>query len=100
MSLQKCAQDMATHTDGWNLRECVKEASESWLQECLGESFDVDKFLTESAQSVQRENQTEMKSYTMSLAQQCEYAWYKKLLNSLSDCDRLRLVANSGPTQK
>jgi len=27
MSLQKCAKDMAAHTDGWNLRECAKEAS-------------------------------------------------------------------------
>ena len=35
----------------------------------------------------------------MSLAQQCEYAWCIKLSESLSDSDRLRLSANSGPTQ-
>ena len=35
----------------------------------------------------------------MSLAQQCEFAWYEKLSKSLSDSDRLRLVSNSGPTQ-
>ena len=36
----------------------------------------------------------------MSLAQKCEYAWYERLLNLLSDRDRLRLMANSGPTQR
>ena len=35
----------------------------------------------------------------MSLAQRCEYSWYLKLLNSMSDSDRIRLVSNSGPTQ-
>ena len=36
----------------------------------------------------------------MSLPQKCEHSWYKKLLNMLPDSDRLRLVSNSGPTQK
>ena len=29
MSLQKCASDMAAHTDGWNIGECATEASEA-----------------------------------------------------------------------
>lgn len=35
----------------------------------------------------------------MSLAQRCEHAWYVRLLKSLSDTDRLRLLANSGAAQ-
>ena len=35
----------------------------------------------------------------MSLAQQCEQAWHKKVLISMSDAERLRLLSNSGPTQ-
>ena len=45
MSLQKCALDMATHAKGWNLRKSVRESSESWLKECLGLVFDIDKYL-------------------------------------------------------
>ena len=35
----------------------------------------------------------------MSLAQQCEHSCYVRLLNTLKDEDRLRLLANSCPTQ-
>ena len=51
MSLQKGAKDMDYHTNGWDLRERVKEASESWLKECIVVDFDVDKYLTESIPS-------------------------------------------------
>ena len=73
MSLQKCANDMATHTDGWDLRECVKEAAESWLKNCIGMEFDVDKWLSEAEneQSEQRASYHSTQSYSMSLAQQC-----------------------------
>ena len=52
------------------------------------------------ATSRHKDNRRDAKHYSMSLAQQCEYAWYKKLLSSLPDCDRLRLAANSGQTQR
>ena len=48
MSLQKCANDMAVHTDGWNLTECIREAADWWLKECIGIDFDVDDYLSES----------------------------------------------------
>ena len=98
MSLQKCANDMSAHTEGWNLKECSSESSETWLKDCLGSNFDLDKYLLEVDQP-SSESQTEMKGYHMSLAQQCEYAWHEELLKSLSDSDRLRLMSNSGPTQ-
>ena len=99
MSLQKCCKDMGAHTEGWNLRKCIREASESWLKECLGSDFDLDKYLSESSQPTNEVDVSQKKSYSMSLAQQCEYAWYIKLSESLSDSNRLRLLANSGPTQ-
>ena len=37
--------------------------------------------------------------YSLSLAQQCEYSWYERLLRSMSDEDCSRLISNSGPTQ-
>ena len=82
MSLQKCASDMAAHTDGWNIGVCAAEASESWLKDCIGLDFDMDAYLHGSEQSSNGDNQTGTKSYSMSLAQQCEYAWYKTLMNS------------------
>ena len=75
------------------------EASESWLKNCIGLDFDVDKYLSESAQPKNGRSYTQVKYYSMSLAQQCEYALFRRLSESLSDNDRLRLVANSGPTQ-
>ena len=96
MSLQKCAKDMEAHTSGWDLRECARKASESWLKDCIGKDFDVDKYLLGSDEDAHSDWRMKTKSYSMSLAQQCEYAWYGKLLNSLSDRDRLRLLSNSG----
>ena len=81
-------------------RECIKETSESWLKECISINFDVDKYLSDSDQCTQRESQGGTKSYSMFLAQQCECALYERLLNVLSDGDRLRLMSNSGPTQR
>ena len=69
------------------------------MKNCIGLDFDMEAYLHGSEQSPNGENQAGTKSYSMSLAQQCEYSWYKTLKNSLSETDRLRLVANSGPTQ-
>ena len=97
MSLLKCAKDMAAHTAGWNLTECYVGSPEPWLKDCLGANFEVCKYLLES--DLPANNRHGENSYRMSLAQRCEYAWYEKLLTSLSDRDRLRLMSNSGPTQ-
>ena len=99
MSLQKCASDMATHAKGWNLQPSVLESSESWLKECIGSDFDINKYILEADQPPSQNNTTAEKIYSMSLAQRCEYAWYLKLLKSSSESDRMRLLANSGPTQ-
>ena len=72
MSLQKCCKDMGAHTEGWNLRKCIREASESWLKDCIGSDFDLDKYLSESAQPKNGSDVHQKKSYSMSLAQQCE----------------------------
>ena len=71
MSLQKCAKDMDSHTDGWDLRDCAKETSESWLKECIGMDFDVDDYLSESKneQPPKSNSRLGIKSYSMSLAQ-------------------------------
>ena len=101
MSLEKCASYMVFHAEGWNLRDCISESSETWLKECIGPDFDVDNYLAESqaAQRVQADGLMARKAYRMSLAQRCEYSWYARLLKLLPDSARLRLSANSGPTQ-
>ena len=104
MSLQKCACDMDAHTEGWDLRECAKETSEAWLTDCIGLDFDLDSWLSDTDKPSNRSDKivagrTRGIPYSMSLAQQCEFAWYRKLLKSLPDSDRLRLISNSGPTQ-
>ena len=73
MSLQKCANDMAAHTDGWNLKECSVGSCEPWLKDCLGANFELDKYRLESDQP--STNRPGENSYRMSLAQRCEYAW-------------------------
>ena len=99
MSLQKCAVDMATHAKGWNLKQSAVESCGSWLEECIGSDFDMDKYLSAVVHSSGTDSATGVGSYSMSLAQQCEHAWYQKLLKSLSDNDRKRLLSSSGPTQ-
>ena len=99
MSLQKCANDMAANAVGWNLEECAKEASGSWLKVNIGSNLDLDDYFLEKDDSVERGIHSGTRHYSMSLAQQCESACYERLLNSLSDHDRLRLISNSGPTQ-
>ena len=99
MSLQKCAPQMQCHTRGWNLREYARQASESWLKNCIGPEFDIDKYLTDEAPVPENEVPMKTNSYSMSLAQKCEHSWYKRLLGSLSADNRVRLLSNSGPTQ-
>ena len=90
---------MSAHTEGWDLRKSAKEASEAWLKDCIGQDFDLDASFSGRKQSPTRDVEGEIMPYSLSLAQQCEYAWYQKLLKSLSDIDRLRLLSNYGPTQ-
>ena len=90
---------MATHAKGWDLKQSAVESCGSWLEECIGSNFDMDKYLSAVAHASGTDSATGAGSYSMSLAQQCEYAWYQKLLKSLSDNDRKRLLSNSGPTQ-
>ena len=99
MSLQKCAADMATHAKSWNLRESAAKSSESWLKECIGSDFDINKYLLGSSKISSTELAVEPTCYSMSLAQRCEYAWYLRLLESMSVWDCIRLLSNSGPTQ-
>ena len=99
MSLEKCESDMSAHTEGWDLTKSAKEASEAWLKDCIGQDFDLDAYLSGRKQSPIRDVEGESMPYSLSLAQKCEYAWYQKLLKSLPDIDRLRLLSNSGPTQ-
>ena len=99
MSLEKCAPDMGIHAPGWSLEKCALEASDSWLKECIGPDFDMLSYLLEATDSNNLENLTRNNKYRMSLAQRCEHSWYNKLLQSLGDTDRLRLLSNSGPTQ-
>ena len=97
VSLQKCRTDMATHTEGWCLGKCAKDGAESWLKNSIGADFDIDNYLSEREHSP--ESPIGTKNYAMSLAQRCEHACYERLLKSLSENDRLRLISNSGPTQ-
>ena len=99
MSLQKCSADMATHAKGWNLRQSVSKSCESWLKDCIGAEFDIDEYLSESERPSGGDWSSSSKRYSMSLAQRCEYSWYSRLLKSMSDSDRIRLLANSGATQ-
>ena len=99
MSLRKCSADLEIHAPGWNLESCAIESSESWLRECIGPDFDIRAYLSEDAVSSATIEQTPKEKYTMSLAQKCEHAWYVRLLNSMGDKDRVRLLSNSGPTQ-
>ena len=41
MSLQKCANDMSAHTEGWSLDVSAKEGAEDWLKDCIGHDFDI-----------------------------------------------------------
>ena len=75
------------------------QSSESWLKDCIGSDFNVKKYLSEADQTSIKDKPTEQKGYSMSLAQRCEHAWYLRLLESMSDSDRTRLLSNSGPTQ-
>ena len=99
MSLQKCCADMATHAKGWDLRQCATKSCESWLRGCISPDFDVREYLAESERPSTGDSSTAHKNYKMSLAQKCEYSWYLKLLESLSNNDRVRLLSSSGPTQ-
>ena len=90
---------MKNHSQGWSLERCAKESSEYWLKNCIGSDFDMDAYLSEGSDTWTGGNKSKSNNYTLSLAQQCEYAHYKRLLKSMRDSDRLRLMANSGPTQ-
>ena len=48
MTLRKCEPNMATNAERWNLRDCIADSAESWLKECIGPDFDLDKLLLES----------------------------------------------------
>ena len=72
MSLQKCASEMVHHARGWNLRQCAREFSLAWLKDCIGSDFEIDKYLSDSAQSPRADNVDGAKPYSMSLAQRCE----------------------------
>ena len=54
MSLQKFFDDIITHAKGWNLEQCMLESGQSWLKDCIGSDFDIDKYLSESDQSASR----------------------------------------------
>ena len=56
MSLQKCANDMAAHTEGWDLRECTKETFEAWLKDCIGVDFHLDSYISDKERSSGRNN--------------------------------------------
>ena len=99
MSLEKCANDMPSHTEGWDLSESSKFGAEAWLKECICTTFDLETYLSGNEQATTRDREGGFVYYPMSLAQQCEYAWYQRLLKSLPEIDRLRLISNSGPTQ-
>ena len=99
MSLQKCASELEIHAPGWNLEKCAMKTSESWLKDCIGSEFDLISYLREDGNRLGRDNLIKGEKYEMSLAQQCEHAWYLRLLNKLKDKDRIRLLSNSGPTQ-
>ena len=99
MSMEKYANDMPAHTKGWNLSNCAKIAAEPWLQDCIGAKFDLGKYFFDIDQASARDEGGGRMYYEMSLAQRGEYAWWWKLLKSLSENDRLRLVSNSSSTQ-
>ena len=56
MGLQKCANDMDAHTDGWNLREYAEKTSEAWLKDCLGILIQIRTYLKESNFTLQKIN--------------------------------------------
>ena len=99
MSIEKCASNLKIHAPGWDLEKCAVESSERWLKDCLGKDFDVLTYLSDATDSERTNVRSRVCKYKMSLAQQCEHSWYLRLLKSLGDRDRLRLIANSGPTQ-
>ena len=39
MTLRKCEPDMATYAERWNLRDCIANSTESWLEENIGSDF-------------------------------------------------------------
>ena len=89
---------MTAHDQSWNLKECAKRSSEIWLKDCIGADFGLETYLSE-AECGEEERKAEDRGYSMSLSQRCEYAWYLRVLKSLPDSERLRLLSNSGPTQ-
>ena len=74
MSLEKCESDMPAHTEGWNLSKSAKEASEAWLKDCIGQDFDLDAYFSGRKQSSMGDVEGVSMPYSLSLAQQCEYA--------------------------
>ena len=72
MSLQKCANDMSAHTEGWSLDVSAKEGAENWLKDCIGDDFDIANYiLDQSHTTIHNEGSL---PYSMSLAQHCEYS--------------------------
>ena len=100
MSLQKCSPAMAAHAKDWCLKECAKRSSEGWLKDHIGSNFDLDAYISDLGPTSDQLLTSENKTYSLSLPQRCEHACYIRMLESLSDKERLRLISNSGPTQK
>ena len=90
---------MRKHSKGWDLKKCASNSSESWLKGCIGTDFDMEAYLSKENFTSGVEDSTTSGKYSLSLPQQCEYSWYQRLLKSMSDGDRSRLMSNSGPTQ-
>ena len=66
---------MPSHSKGKDLSKCAKEAAEDWLKDCIGAHFDVGSYISDRHQVSRRDKEGEGTHYSMSLAQQCEYAW-------------------------
>ena len=101
MSLEKCAEEMKAHAPKWNLIETAKKASGGWLVDCLGEEFNLTSWLTRDSEDNPQKlgDKTGSCPYKMSLAQRCEWQWYQRISKDMTDNERTRLLANSGPTQ-
>ena len=69
------------------------------MKECNGTNFALLNPLSDSDTTAETFVTAASHPYTMSLAQKCEHSWYLRLLNTLSDSERLRLISNAGPTQ-
>ena len=98
MSLQKCNPSMNAHARDWNLKECAKLSSQSWLKDHIGSEFDLDTYLSDSDSSLEQKTTKPTATYILSLAQRCEHTSYTRLLKLLTDRKRLptRELLSSG----